>query len=153
MVLFHPKPWVHRMKRFCFWWANKWCAENDDQFWCMGVPSNSLNYWYFGWLCFTSHLQRGQLETTPHLLSLGKDMKLGFFTIPTGNLTLGCRVAVHYTTSASGQLLNYWKSASLIFFPQFRSNVNHLESIYRLVPVMSWNFVELRMVYYECIEK
>ena len=37
-----------------------------------------------GWLCFTSHRQRGHLETA-HLLSLAKDVKLGFYTVPTGN--------------------------------------------------------------------
>ena len=29
-----------------------------------------------GWLCLTSHRQRGHLETAPHLLSLAKDVKL-----------------------------------------------------------------------------
>ena len=29
---------------------------------------------WFGWLCFTPHRQRG------HLLSLAKDVKLGFYT-------------------------------------------------------------------------
>ena len=41
----------------------------------------------------------------PHLLSLAKDMKLGFYTVPTRNRTPGCRVAVHYTTAAPRQLL------------------------------------------------
>ena len=31
-----------------------------------------------GWLCYTSHRQRGHLETAPHLLSLAKDVKLVF---------------------------------------------------------------------------
>ena len=31
----------------------------------------------------------------PHLLSLAKDEKLGFYTVPIGNRTLGCHVAVH----------------------------------------------------------
>ena len=38
-----------------------------------------------GWLCLASHQQRGHLETAPHSLSLAKDMKLGFYTVPTGN--------------------------------------------------------------------
>ena len=34
-----------------------------------------------GWLVvFTSHRQRGHLETAPNLLSLAKDVKLGFYT-------------------------------------------------------------------------
>ena len=32
----------------------------------------------------------------PHLMSLAKDMELGLNTVPTGNRTPGCRVAVHY---------------------------------------------------------
>ena len=52
-----------------------------------------------GWLCFTSLRQRGHLETAPSLLSLAEDVKLGFYTVPTGNRTPGRRVAVHYTTS------------------------------------------------------
>ena len=42
--------------------------------------------------------------------------------------------------------------AMLIFFPQFRSNVNLFESVVRLVPVMLWNFLEARMLYDKCIE-
>ena len=57
-----------------------------------------------GWLCFMSHRQRGHLETAPHLLSLPKDVKLGFYTVPTGNRTPGRCVAVHYTTAAPRQL-------------------------------------------------
>ena len=47
-----------------------------------------------GWLCFSSHLQRGHLETAPHLLSTAKNAKLGFCTVPTGNRTPARRVAV-----------------------------------------------------------
>ena len=32
----------------------------------------------------------------PHLLSLAKDVKLSFYTVPTGNRAPGRRVAVHY---------------------------------------------------------
>ena len=41
-----------------------------------------------GLLCFTSHRQRGH----PNLLSLANDVKLGFYTVPTGNRTPGRRV-------------------------------------------------------------
>ena len=46
---------------------------------------------WFGWfkLCFTSHRQRSHLETAPHLISLAKEVKLGFYTVPTGNRTPG----------------------------------------------------------------
>ena len=39
-----------------------------------------------------------------HLLSLEKDVKLGFYTFPTRNRTPGRRVAVHYTTTVPRQL-------------------------------------------------
>ena len=35
---------------------------------------------------------------------LAKEVKLGFYTIPTGNRTPCCRMAVHYTTAAPRQL-------------------------------------------------
>ena len=38
-----------------------------------------------------------------HLLSLAKDMKLGFYIFPTGNRTPGHHLAVHYTTAAPRQ--------------------------------------------------
>ena len=57
-----------------------------------------------GWLGFTSHQQRGHLETAPPLLSLAKDVELGKYTVPTGNQTQGRRVAVHYTTAAPRKL-------------------------------------------------
>ena len=60
--------------------------------------------WLVGWLCLTSHRQRGDLETAPHLLSLAKDVKLVFYTVPSGNRTPGGRVAVHHTTVAPSQL-------------------------------------------------
>ena len=60
--------------------------------------------WMAGKLCFTSHRQRGHLETAPHLLSLPKDVKLGKYTVLTGNRTPGRRVAVHYTTASPRKL-------------------------------------------------
>ena len=81
--------------------------------------------WLVGWLCFTSHRHGDHLETAPHLLSLVKDVNLGFYTIPTGNRTPGRRWAVHYTTSAPRQLHTHrhahthtWdvNSSILVFF-------------------------------------
>ena len=66
------------------------------------IPLNAMNHKnenINGWLCFTFHGQQGHLETAPLLLSLAKDLKLGFYTVPTGNRTPGRRVAVHYTTA------------------------------------------------------
>ena len=59
-------------------------------------------------LCLTSLQQRGHLETAPHLLSLAKDMKLGKYTVHTGNRTPGRRVTVHYATAASRKLRLMW---------------------------------------------
>ena len=42
-----------------------------------------------GWLCYATRRQRGHLETAPHLLFLAKDVKLGFYTIPTGKKNPG----------------------------------------------------------------
>ena len=59
----------------------------------------------YNFVCFTSHRQRGHLETPPppHLLSLANDVKLGFYTVPTGNRTPGRCAAVCYTTVAPRQ--------------------------------------------------
>ena len=40
----------------------------------------------------------------PFFLSLTKVVKLGKYTVPTGNRTLGRRVAVHYATPAPRKL-------------------------------------------------
>ena len=58
--------------------------------------------------CFTSHRQRWRRH--PHLLSLAKDVKLGFYTVPTGNQTQRRRVVVYYTTAASSQLLSQYET-------------------------------------------
>ena len=52
------------------------------------------------WLCLTSHRQRGHFEMASHLLSLVKEAKLGFYTVPTGNRTPGHNMAIHYTIAA-----------------------------------------------------
>ena len=59
---------------------------------------------FYGWLRFTSHRQGGHLETAPYLVSLVKDVELSKYTVPTGNRTPGCRVAVHYATAAPCKL-------------------------------------------------
>ena len=51
----------------------------------------------------------------PHLLSLAKDVKLGKYTVPTGNRTPGRCVAVHYTTAAPCQLQNIETLHSMIY--------------------------------------
>ena len=40
-----------------------------------------------GWLCLTSHRQRGHLETAPPFTvpCEGRDLKLDKYTVPTGN--------------------------------------------------------------------
>ena len=57
-----------------------------------------------GWLCFMSHQQQGHLETTPSFTVPCMDMKLGKYTVPTGNRTLARRIAVHYITVAPRKL-------------------------------------------------
>ena len=57
------------------------------------------------WLFYVPSTGRSFRDGTPHLLSLVKDVKLGFYTVPTGNRTPGRRMAVHYTTTAPHQLL------------------------------------------------
>ena len=37
-------------------------------------------------------------------MSLAKDVKVGFYIVPTENLTPGLSAAVHYTTAAPRQL-------------------------------------------------
>ena len=44
-------------------------------------------------------------------------MKLGKYTVPTGNRTPGCRVAVHYTTPAPRKLHTTWKTDTLTTKP------------------------------------
>ena len=58
-----------------------------------------------GWLCFTSHRQRGHLETAPPFTVPCEGREARFLTVPTGNRTPGRRVTVHYTTAAPRQVL------------------------------------------------
>ena len=44
----------------------------------------NIDWFVVCWLCLTSHRQQGHLETGLHLLSLAKDVKLGFYTTPPG---------------------------------------------------------------------
>ena len=55
---------------------------------CVYVPSTAMSF----------------RDGTPNLLSLAKDVKLGFYTVPIRNRTPGRRVAVHYTTTAPRKL-------------------------------------------------
>ena len=70
------------------------------------VKHHYIKVWLFGYLCFTSLQQRGHA----YLLSLVKDVKLGKYTIPTGNRTPGRRVTVHYITAAPLQLRSILKT-------------------------------------------
>ena len=56
-----------------------------------------------GWLVVFNVPERRR----PHLLSLAKDVKLGFYTVATGNRTPGRCMAVHHTTAAPRQLHPY----------------------------------------------
>ena len=59
-------------------------------------------------LCFTSLQQRGYLETAPPFTVPCEGMKLGKYTVPTGNQTQGRSVAVHYGTAAPCKLHIYY---------------------------------------------
>ena len=63
--------------------------------------------WLVSWLCLTSIDGEVILRQHPHLLSLSKDVKLGFYTLPHWNRTPGRRVAVLYTIAAPRQHPNY----------------------------------------------
>ena len=56
----------------------------------------------------------------PHLLSPAKDVKLGKYTVPTGNRTPGRRMAVHYATAAPRKL-HYISTCNMM-----RHNINEL---------------------------
>ena len=63
--------------------------------------------WLVGWLVvfYAPSTARSFRDGTPiYLLSLAKDVKLCFYTVPTGNRTPDGRVAVHYTTAVPCQL-------------------------------------------------
>ena len=55
-----------------------------------------------GWLVlfYVPSTARSFRDGTP----IAKDVKLGFYTVPTGNRTPGHRLAVHYTTTAPCKL-------------------------------------------------
>ena len=66
----------------------------------------------FGWLVvfYVPSTGRSFRDGTPTLLSLAKDVKLGKYTVLTGNRTPGRRVAVHYITVAPRQIHNPYKN-------------------------------------------
>ena len=54
----------------------------------------------FVYLCFTSLQQRGHLETSsPFTVPCEKNVKLGKYTVPTGNRSPGRHVEVHHATA------------------------------------------------------
>ena len=59
---------------------------------------------WIGWLCFTSHRQRGHLETAPPFGVPCEGHEDRFYTVPIGNQTAGRCMAVHKTTAAPRQL-------------------------------------------------
>ena len=100
----------------------------------------------FDCLCFTGHL-----ETPSPLLSLAKDMKLGKYTVPTGNRTPGHRVAVHYATAAPCKLhimlggpcesIMQWGRTSYVPIAALKSG--HWDNYYRGIAAISSQYVEV----------
>ena len=75
-----------------------------NSFWNMPLRYTLYGY-FFLWLVvfYVQSTARSFGDGTPHLLSLVKDVKLGFYTVPTCNRTPDRRVAVHHTTAAPRQ--------------------------------------------------
>ena len=70
------------------------------------------------------------LRWHPHLLSLVKDMKLGKYTVPTGNRTPGRRVAVHISyTSYCNKMIDL---------------IDLLETIHLIGDVMDFNLSNVK---------
>ena len=67
-----------------------------------------ISFWvvtYYVYLqCITICLFVSVLHPIPHLLSLANNVKLGKYSVPTGNQTPGHCVAVHYATAAPRKL-------------------------------------------------
>ena len=72
-----------------------------------GLIRQAIYSWLVGCLCLPSHRERAHLETAYPFTLPCKIVKLGFYTIPIGNRTIGHHVAVHYTTAAPRQLHIY----------------------------------------------
>ena len=70
---------------------------------CIGpIICRPIHGWLVGWLVvFYIPSTARSFSDGPHLLSVVKDVKLGFNTIP-GNRTPGRRMAVHYTDAVVG---------------------------------------------------
>ena len=82
--------------------------------WVYEHAQKTIIHFDVGWLAvFYVSSTAYHLKTASHLLSLAKDAKLGFYTVPTGNRTPGRRVAVHYTTAVPRQLLYIFKQTSI----------------------------------------
>ena len=60
--------------------------------------------WFVGWFCFTSHRQRGYVETAPPFTAPREGRGARVYTVPTGNRAPGRRVVVHHSTAAQRQL-------------------------------------------------
>ena len=78
---------------------------------------------------FVCVIQRGHLETAPHLLSHEKDVKLGKYTVSTGNRTPGRRVAVHYATAAPRKLPPSMMHHSFLDTPWFFDTLQFFLSV------------------------
>ena len=67
-----------------------------------------------GWLCLRLIDSEVIWRRHPNLLSLAKIVKLGKYTVPTRNRTLGRRVTVHYAAAAPHKL--HYDNRSVLLF-------------------------------------
>ena len=97
-----PRP-LYSMGRYCSYFEALPHWNVASQIRHMATYAGTLYSWLVG--CVLRPINSEIISRRhPHLLSLAKDVKLGFYTVPTGNRTPGRRVAVHYTTAAPRQL-------------------------------------------------
>ena len=100
-----------------------------------------FNLCMVGWLCFTSHRQRGHLEMAPPFTDPCEGHKARFLHRTNGKRTSDRHMAIKYSTAALSQLLNLYTFHVVVFFlqsvylchisqPLYTFHVFFLQSIY-----------------------
>ena len=62
-------------------------CEHESQLFLQHYVESSFHYdmWLVGWLSFTSHQQRGHLDTAPQFTVPYEGHEARFYTVPNGN--------------------------------------------------------------------